>query len=189
MNRRELLGAAAALAVLTGASPRRTYLKAHRVYTRELVLYRDFRTALLLRATLLEPAFRATLAAERRRLVAPSDENHAAFVARMAEDGAKYTEVVFAADSSYDNADRFGPGDDRWNLRLIADGVEQELLAVERVREPSPLHEALYVQADIWGELWIARFGRTVAAPDSVELIVGSGYGNGSVRWDHLHAP
>jgi hypothetical protein len=176
-----LLGAAA---VSLGAGGRRSYLREHRGWTRELILYRDFSTALLMRVTLLSPPFRSALALERQRLVRPSDSDHAAFVERMQRDATAWHEIVFAADSSYDNAQRFGPGDDRWNLRLLADGVEEPVEAVDHVRRPSPLHDALYPQHDQWSELWIARWQRTVASPSKVVLIVGSGYGNGEVEWD-----
>ncbi|MEQ1570365.1 MAG: hypothetical protein ABMA64_32320 [Myxococcota bacterium] len=182
MNRRALLLGAVALGSL-GASGRRRYLADHREWTRELKLYEGFSTALLLRATLLEPEFRAILAAERRRLVNPSDADHAEFLARMERDGAAYHEVVFAADSSFDDADRFGDPDLGWGLRLRVDGAEARLVAVDRVRSPSPLHEALYVQHDIWSALWIARFERMSTAPRAIELLVGSGHGNGSVTW------
>lgn len=177
------LWVAVAAAPAVAASPRRVYLREHREWTRELVLYRDFSTALLLRATLLEPELRVALSAERQRLVNPSAADHAEFVARMERDAAAYHDVVFAADSSYENAQKFGNTDDRWNLRLLVDGTEATLVSVERVRNPSPLHDALYVQHDIWSELWIARFDRVSEHPQRVELIVGSGYGNGAVDW------
>jgi hypothetical protein len=182
LSRRMLLAGAAAVSL--GAGGRRSYVREHRTWTRELVLYRDFSTALLMRATLLSPPFRSSLALERQRLVRPSDSDHAAFVERMERDATAWHEIVFAADSSYDNALRFGPGDDRWNLRLLADGVEEPVVAVDRVRRPSPLHDALYLQLDQWSELWIARWERTVASPSEVLLIVGSGYGNGELEWD-----
>lgn len=165
------------------ASPRRQYLRDHRAWTRELILYRNFATALIFRATLLEPEFRASLAAERERLIRPSSDDHTAFVARMERDGAQYFDVVFAADSAFENAGKFGNTDDRWNLRLVVDGTEAPLVSVERVRNPSPLHDALYVQHNLWSELWIARFERVLAEPTRIELIVGSGYGNGAVDW------
>lgn len=192
MNRRAVVGLIAAAPWLvaspwawssSGGASRRDYLRAHRRFTRELVLYNDFSTALTLQATLLEPEFRDALTAERTRLLRPDDANQAEFAARMAADGGSGHEIVFAADSALPNADKFGPGDDRWNLRLITDGVEQQLVAIERVRVPSPLHEALYVQLDQWSELWIARFTRTIQHPSRVVLIVGGGYGNGEVEW------
>ncbi len=183
MNRRGLLLSGLAVG-LVGMTPRRRYLKEHRAVTRKLTLYFEASTALMMRATLLTPEFREVLAEERKRLLDPSPENHAEFVARMSADGAAFHEVVFAADSAFDNAERFGPGDDRWNLRLDADGQDQPLVEVSRVASPSPLHEALYDQLDIWSELWIARFERTVAAPRRVALHVGSGFGHGSVVWN-----
>lgn len=171
---------------LLGVSPRRAYLKEHRAHTRELVLYDGFSTALRMRATLLDPAFREILATERQRLLSPSAGNQAEFVARMQEDGRLYHEVVFAADSAFDNAETFGPGDDRWNVRLLADGTEEVLVAIDRVRRPSPLHDALYVQTDIWSELWIARFARTVTTPVEVRVVVGGGHGNGELVWSAL---
>jgi hypothetical protein len=186
MNRRSLLLGALALPVAAHAapSPRRTYLRAHRSWTRELVLYWDGSTALLLRATLLEPAFRAALAEERRRLLDVDEADHAAFLERMRADGEQYVEFVFAADSAFPEAEKFGPGDDRWNLRCLADGAALELSAVDQVRRPSPLHRALYDQHNQWSELWIARFTRSVGRPAWVELHVGGGYGNGACHWD-----
>lgn len=183
IDRRTLLLGGSALAVV-GASPRRTYAKAHRAWTRELVLYYDAATALILRATLLEPSFRAAMADERRRLMDPTDADHAAFVARMQADGATFHDVVFAADSAFDNAERFGPGDDRWNLRLEADGAEQPFVQVDRVRKPSPLHEALYAQHNRWSDLWIARWRRASSSPRAVVLHVGGGFGNGECTWE-----
>jgi hypothetical protein len=186
MNRRALILGALAVPVTAAAapSPRRAYLRTHREWTRELVLYWEGSTALLLRATLLEPAFRAVLADERRRLLGADDADHAAFLERMRADGERYVEVVFAADSAFPEAERFGPGDDRWNLRCAADGADQALDAVDRVRRPSPLHEALYAQQNLWSDLWIARFARTVASPRRVELAIGGGFGHGACTWE-----
>lgn len=186
MNRRALVTGllAAAATPAFAASPRRLYLQAHRRWTRELLLYWEGSTALVLRATLLEPAFRTALATERRRLLGADDADHAAFLERMRADGEAFVEVVFAADSAFPEAERFGPGDDRWNLRCAADDADQELVAVDVVRRPSPLHQALYAQHDQWSDLWIARFARTVPSPRRVELAVGGGYGNGRCVWE-----
>ena len=186
MNRRALLlGALAAPAAAWGApSPRRAYLRAHRQWTRELVLYWEGSTALLLRATLLEPAFRAILAEERRRLTGADDADHAAFLERMRADGERFVEVVFAADSAFPEAERFGAGDDRWSLRCAADGAAQPLSAVDRIRRPSPLHQALYAQHNLWSDLWIARFDRSVVSPRRVDLDVGGGFGHGTCTWE-----
>lgn len=182
-----LLAGCAAMLVSTtaeAASPeRRRYLRAWRDATRKLVVYRGFGTALFVRVTLLEPPFRALVADERHRLIGPADDGDAAFRARMAEDGAAWHEVVFAAHTGEEDDPRFGNDDSRWNLRLDVDGAEAPLVTVEHIRRPTPVHEGLYPQLDVWSELWMARFQRLTDRPGKVELRMGSGLGNGDVRW------
>lgn len=185
-TRRSLLVGLAAVALAPraeAAAPGRGYRRAWRQVTRKLVIYREFGTALLLRATLLEPAFRELVAAERHRLLGEADASDSEFRARMKEDGAAFHEIVFAADSGNDDDPEFGNNDARWNLRLRVDGKEATLVAVEQIRRPTPVHQALYPQLDIWSELWMARFERVSERPTEVVLSFGSGYGNGEVRW------
>ena len=174
--------------LLVAASPRREYLRTLEAWTGELKLYRGFDTALILRGTYLDAPMRAALADERRRLVNPAPDNHDAFVARMAADQAKYHDIVFSASSGLPAARTFGEADSGWVIWLEADSVREELLSVERIRRPSGLHTELYAHKTIWADLWIARFARTVADPDTVVLHVGSGYGNGDVTWTDLDA-
>lgn len=165
------------------AKPRKAYEAVYDAHTRHLVVYRGFETALNLRGTLLDGPMRDALTAERKRLLNPSDANHAEFDGRMDRDGAAWHEVVFSADIPVDDLGTFGDTDATWNLRLIADGTEEKLVQVERIRRPSPLHRGLYPHLNLWSELYIARFERTVDAPRSVALLVGSGFGNGRVDW------
>ena len=79
--------------------------------------------------------------------------------------------------------EQFGPGDAHWNLRMLVDGTEAKLVAVEHVRRPTPLHRSLYAHHDKWSELWIARFQRVSDSPESIELIISGGYGNDTVKW------
>jgi hypothetical protein len=187
-----LAGALLALLVATGAvgSPpaRRTYLRTLESWTDELKIYRGFDTALILRATLLEPFMRQDLAEERRRLVNPTPEDHQAFLARMKSDATAYHDVVFSASTPLPASRRFGESDAGWVIWLEADGAREKLVSVEHIRTPSPLHRELYAHLTIWSELWIARFERTIAEPDEVVFHVGSGYGNGDVRWKNLDA-
>ncbi len=185
LTRRGVLAGVASLAVCptAQAGPAQRYRRAWKQNTRKLVVYREFGTALFLRATLLEPEFRAALADERHRLLGEADAGDAAFRAQMADDGAAYHEVVFAADSGHDEDPRFGNNDARWNLRLVVDGTDAPLVAVEHIRRPTPVHRGLYPQLDRWSELWIARFERVAPRPADVLLALGSGYGNGEVRW------
>ena len=139
---------------------------------------------MLVRATLLEPEFRQFLADERHRLVGDADTGDAAFRARMDQDGEAYHECVLGADWGLEGRPRFGDGDDRWNLRLEADGTDAPLEAVEHIRRPTPVHQGLYPQLDLWNQLWIARFTRVSKRPKIVRLHVGSGYGNGTLEWN-----
>lgn len=165
------------------ASPRKTYLKSLEAQTRKLVIYDGFATSLIMRATLLTPAFRDQLAAERRRLGSVSDADHAAFVARNQGDNAKFHEIVFSADSSRPQGKKFGNGDAGWNLRLLVDGVEAPHHETHMIRRPTPMHQGLYTHITLWSDLYITRFERVAEDPREVVLSVGSGFGNGDVTW------
>lgn len=178
------LALAVVLATSLGAKPRRIYEGTYEAHTRHLLVYRGFETALNLRGTLLTAPMRDAVARERQRLMNPSPANHADFVARMDADGAAFHEIVFSADVPVDDLGRFGDTDATWNVRLIADGTEEALETVERIRRPTPVHRGLYPHLNLWSELYIARFTRTVANPREVRLIVGSGFGNGEVTWE-----
>lgn len=171
---------------LMAASPRREYERNVHQATEEIKVYRGFDTALILRGTLLDPPMRAAMAAERKRLVNPSPQDHQAFVERMKGDEKAYFDVVFSASSPLPAADTFGESDAGWVVWLEADGEQQELVSIEQVRRPSGLHRQLYTHLNVWSDLWIARFERTVANPDHVVMHVGSGYGNGDLHWKGL---
>lgn len=162
---------------------KRAYQEQHDAATQELIIHNEFSTTLILRGTLLTPDFRDDMADYRFKLLDPTLDNHASFQARMADDAAAYHEVVFSADSAAPSKMLFGPGDDRWNIRLTADGTPQELVTVYRVRNPTPLHHGLYLQHNRWSKLYIARFHRTVESPSTVVMHVGSGHGNGDLVW------
>jgi len=183
-SRRALLvaGAATLMPKVAAAGPeRRAYLRAWRDATRKLVIYRGFGTALHARITWLSPAFRDALADERHRLMGEADTADETFRTRMTEHGASYTELVIGADSGEEQDPRFGNDDARWNLRLVADGTERSLAQVEHIRRPTPVHQGLYPQLNIWSELWIVRFDGGPAR--AISLKVGSGLGNGEVSW------
>jgi hypothetical protein len=164
-------------------SPRNLYLRALDDHTEMAVVYRGFGTALRMRATYLSDTFRTTLAEERQRLVGVDLADHERFLGFMAEDGAAYHEIVFTAESDIEADTQFGETDDVWQLRLLADGVEETLVTVYKVRRPNALHTQIYAHMNLWNELWIARFARTVAEPQEVRLVVGSGYGHDEIVW------
>jgi hypothetical protein len=188
MRRAVLLTALVALVLSTAAGPgRRVYHQAWQADTRELRLYHGFGTALLLSGTLLTPDFRKDLAVERARLLDSPAADVAAFAQQMTTDGAAWHEVVFAAESPMqDEPLQFGTTDEDWQVRLTADGTPEKLVAVQQVDHPSALHAALYPQLDRWSTLWIARFERSVADPDTVVFEVASGYGHGQLVWRGL---
>ncbi len=187
MSRRSLLAvclAALILAVGGDRDSRRSYTRTLDTHTRKLVLYQEFATALILRATLLTEDFRAALADERRRLLGAHPEEHAAFLAQMHDDVARWHEVVFSAESpSLGAVPTFGTPDDTWAVRLIADGALQPLAGVERLRAPTPLQDALYPHRTRWATLWVARFERAAPEPAEVVFEVGGGLGRGAVTW------
>jgi len=162
-------------------SPRKTYRKAADHQVRKMVIYFEAQTALILRGTLLSPEYREAMAAERERLMAPPPADQAAWVARQRDDAQMFHEVVFAADSHLEMGNVFGR--DGWQVWLLADGTEEKLVTLHRVRKPTALQEALFPQLNIWSDLWVARFERTVASPEDVTFRVGSGYGNGEISW------
>ena len=183
MRARSLL-LAAGICLLFGASPRKQYQRDIDESTRKLVIYRGFQTALMMRATYLDGQTRETIAEERKRLLQPADDNHMRFVDRMSSDNRLYHEVVFAADSGLeDDTATFGDTDASWMIRFFADGREEPLVTVEKVRRPTPLHKAIYPHLNRWSDLWIARFERTVTDPSRVSFSVGSGWGHGKVEW------
>lgn len=191
-SRRLLLLAPLLLAFGLGAKTdrlaRREYLDNYQSLTRRLVLYWDFETALMLRGTYLTPDYRMQLAEERRRLLNAPEAEHQAFVATMKSDGEAYHEVVFSADSGMPEGDRFGNGDDGWQVRLFADGTPETLVTVFEERNPNMLQRSLYPHFNMWSDLWIARFRRTVMSPDRVVFEVGGGYGHGELVWEGLRS-
>jgi hypothetical protein len=163
---------------------RKTYLKHYEAMTRKLVLYWDFETALILRGTYLAPDFRMQLAEERRRLLNVTDGDHDSFVAMMKSDADAYHEIVFSADSGMPEGQKFGNGDDGWQVRLFADGTQETLVTVFKEQRPNMMQRSLYPHFNKWSDLWIARFRRTVTDPDTIVFEVGGGYGHGELVWD-----
>lgn len=192
MSARRLATAGLSLALLgwvaCAASPRDAYLRDLRQHTRELRLYDVFDTTLLLRGNYLDAAFREAIATERARLTGTTEDDHAAFVERMAEDHARFHEVVFSANSLRPAARVFGDPTKGWAVRLEADGTVEPLVEVYEVRRPGSILRQLYAHHNEWSDLWIARFDKTVAAPDRVSFHVGSGWGHGSLEWTDLRA-
>lgn len=177
-----------ALVLLVGmlggwSKDRRAYLKVLHAHTERVQIYHHLATAMNGNALLLTPAMRDALAQERTRLLLPDEDNRKAFAERMEADATAYHEVVLSIDSAMPAGERFGPGDGHWNLRMVVDGKQAGLVAVEHVRRPTHLHRSLYAFHDKWSEMWIARFERVSESPSTVELVVSGGYGNKTLKW------
>lgn len=170
-----------------GDPARKEYLDNLGSWTEEAIVYRGLQTALIMRATLLEPVFREVAANERRRLLAADADDHDAFVERMRRDGSEFYDIVFSASSSLPQGNHFGANDAGWKLSLYADDQRATLVDVHHVRRPTPLHQGLYTHINLWSELWIARFERNVARPNTVVLKAASGFGHTELEWSNLH--
>ena len=173
----------AALLLLACNTPRQIYEREFERNSRTLKVYQGFATSIILRGTYLSKGFRDEMANERRRLLGATDAQHQEFRDRMRDDLAAYHEVVFAANTPQVRHMSFGVGDGGWTVRLVADGKQERVVDVYRVRRPTTLHQAIYPHLNLWSDLWIARFEKTIADPREVEFHVGSGLGNGAIRW------
>ncbi len=178
-----MLGTLLVGVVAFGASPRKMYLRELDRWTEEIRIYKAFQTALILRGTYLSRPMRTQLADERRRLVNPTPESHAAFVERMNDDHSQFHDVIFSAQTPLTSRQRFGENDSGWTIWLEADGERQDLVSVEHVRRPSSVHTELYAHMNIWSELWIARFRKSKADQREIVFHVGSGFGNKELQW------
>jgi hypothetical protein len=183
--KRTLLAVALLTAGCPGWKDRAGYMKAHDQHTDHLTVYRDLANVLTLHGTYLSPSFREAIAAERRRLLAPTDEAHDRYVRILTDDGEAYHEVVFTAESVMVLAPelRFGESDAGWHIRLEADGVIQPLVTVFQIDPPTAVQRAIYAQSNEFNTLWMARFERVTREPARVVLKVGSGYGHGELSW------
>lgn len=168
-----------------GWKDRARYMKVHEEHTDRLTVYRDLANVLTLHGTYLSPSFRAAIAAERKRLLSPTDEAHERYLRILTDDGDAYHEVVFSAESVMALAPelRFGESDAGWHIRLEADGVIQPLVTVFQIDPPTAVQRAIYAQSNEFNTLWLARFERVTREPARIVLKVGSGYGHGELSW------
>ena len=158
------------------------YERAVRDATRELRLYEDLTTKLLLRATLLDGAFRAASEAQVAHLLLLEPAlRDARLAASNAELAASWV-FMLSADSQWREDLRFGFGDDQpWRLRLLAGGQSCAGELAEKV-EVTPLIEQLYPHHNGWSTLWQARFAACGQGP--LVLQVTGPHGTGELAWD-----
>jgi hypothetical protein len=161
------------------------YGKVHDRETRELRLYGQLETELVLRATLLTADVRRAGAldlAYRGAMTAPEAE---AFVARAEAEAADHWEVVFTSMRGHKDARDFGVTEnDPWRVRLQVGDTICTPIAVERIGKPSAAQRVLYPQVSDWSDLWTARFQKDCGTAGPVTFSVAGPRASGEVRWE-----
>ncbi len=158
------------------------YPRAVRDATRELRLYEDLTTNLLLRVTLLDADFRRASEAQIAHLLLLEAPLRDARTADSLSKLASGWEFVLSADSQWREDLRFGFGESEpWRLRLLADGHPCEGTSVEKL-EVTSLVERVYPHHNGWSTLWQARFAACGPAP--LVLQVTGPHGTGELAWE-----
>lgn len=165
----------------------REYRKVHQEGTRELKLYRQLETRLLLRATWLDLPWRRAAVELLARQAALSEPERAALLAQELARAEERYEVVFAAMRTEPELREFGGGPDSpWRVRLDVAGQPCELLAITRIEEPSPSEALLFPQGNAWADLWRAEWSKACGAEGTATLTVSSAAVSGAVTWPLL---
>jgi hypothetical protein len=152
--------------------------------TRELRLYDGLTTALLARATFLDPDFRRAAAALRAHLLLLEAPARDADLATSLQEGAASNVFVISADSEWREDLRFGFGTDQpWRLRAFVAGQACTPEDVEEVKHPTALDHTLYPHQTPWSRLWIARFATDCGAEGPVVLQITGPHGTGELGW------
>lgn len=151
--------------------------------TRELKLYDELTTVLIVRATYLGAPMRRAMEAQRAHLLLLEPAARDARLATAEAEAAQAHTVVFSAASELDDALDFGAGEDMpWRVRAFVDGRPCEALAVEP-RAVEPLDRALLPHLTDWDELWEARFSRECGERGQFELQLTGPRGVGELAW------
>lgn len=184
-----LAGAALAGPAREVAAPDPPYRRQHRAWTRELRLYGELETRLLLRATWVAPSLRE---AGQRHLAWAAASTRAELEASLARAGQAPGEhhIVFASMRVDPALATFGAQEDSpWRLRLEVQGQDCALLDVVALEpEDDATLRILYPQANAWSDLWQARFDAACGQTGAATLTVSGAMGAGTLTWD-LPAP
>jgi|GEM_PF-2310977 len=165
--------------------PQPSYVHTHDAWTRQLRLYRQLQTRLVLRATWLGPEERRAGAQELAWRADLSPEEYQALDQAAVRDAAASHELAIAS-MRIDPADRDlgGDPDSPWRLRLDIDGTPCPLLSITRVDQPTAVQRLLYPQLNAWADLWLARFDPACGSTGTATLTVSGAYGAGQVQWE-----
>lgn len=169
------------------------YKKALGVWTRDLKLYANFETKLLLRAVYKSEAFRDAWTDEySRRYMLPKEER-ALLAERQRDDARRFHEVLFAVWAADSKNGHFIGDDAPWNLHLVTESGESVApLVVTRIKRPSTELVELYPFITPHDRVFVAKFpvlgddGTPLLAPESkqVSLRVAGVLARGQVTWD-----
>jgi hypothetical protein len=152
--------------------------------TRELRLYDGLSTALLMRATWLDPTFRTEEEAERAHLLLLEPPAHEARLTASLAEAATTHVFVLSADSQWREDLKFGFGEDApWRLRAFVDGRACTPVATEEVKTPTALDRSLFPHQTPWSHLWIARFSTDCGASGKLILQATGPHGTGEMGW------
>ncbi|MCK6507444.1 hypothetical protein L6R53_29445 [Myxococcota bacterium] len=172
------------------AAPDPPYRRVHRAWTRELRLYGELETRMLLRATWVGPTVRE---AGQRQLAwaaasTPAELEAALARAEQADQGSH--PVVFASMRVDPALADFGAGPDSpWRLRLQVEGRDCALIDVAPLDpDQDAALRVLYPQANAWSDLWRARFDAACGQAGTATLTVSGAMGAGTLTWT-LSAP
>lgn len=152
--------------------------------TRELKLYDEFVTVLILRATYLDAATRRAMEDMRAHLLLLEPEvlDQRRADARAQADATH--EVWFSAAADESAGLGFGAGEDKlWRVRGFVDEKACAALDVGQ-RTPTPLDRRLLPHLTDWDQLWVARFDKGCGARGRFELQVTGARGAGEVAWE-----
>jgi len=152
----------------------RDYTRALRTWTRELKLYRDFESKLLMRALFRSKSFRETYSREyARRFMLPSDD-YALLRERQLDDGARFHEMLIAVWAADTKGGHFVGDDAPWQIRLVGpDGRSVAPLVLQRVKRPSTELLELFPFITGHDRVFIAKF--PVLGDDGTPLLPGDG--------------
>lgn len=171
------------------AAPDPAYARVHHDWTRELKLYGELETKLLLRATWVGPQVRRAAIQHVAWRAALSVEEHETMQAATMQAGSEAHEIIFASmrtdtPAGFGAATFGGEADSPWRLRLQVDEEPCALLSVEELEDPDPVLHVLYPQQNAWSDLWRARFDPTCGQQGTATLVVSGPQGAGQVTWE-----
>ncbi len=170
----------------------RDYKKALRSWTRELKLYRDFETKLLMRALFRSRSFRETYSREyARRFMLPA-EDYALLRERELDDGARFHEVLIAVWAADSKGGHLIGDDAPWQIRLVGpDGRSVAPLVLQRIKRPSTEVLELFPFITPHDRVFIAKFPvlgndgtPLLTAGAALRLRVAGVLARGEMSWD-----